>query len=221
MPGAWPCAFLRRSPRRCRFLRDRAQDLCAKRTALCRKRQPGVSGGRYMPEWPIAAGQAFWEACGLASTAKQRPPHGGDEPGIFRASGRYGCKLRHAGWAKAEKRLAIAKVPSAESTRHILTPTVSIDHSSTVYSPGRPRVQWPCRRHLSAGWLWGAPRYWQHFQAFREGAGAGWGWPGRRYRRSRLSASGRRAGWQALFTLPRMKWGAYGFGGDGRIWGIG
>lgn len=93
-----------------------------------------------MPEWPIAAGQAFWEACGLASTAKQRPPHGGDEPGIFRASGRYGCKLRHAGWAKAEKRLAIAKVPSAESTRHILTPTVSIDHSSTVYSPGRPRV---------------------------------------------------------------------------------
>ena len=220
MPGAWPCAFLRRSPRRCRFLRDRAQDLCAKRTALCRKRQPGVSGGRYMPEWPIAAGQAFWEACGLASTAKTTPA-------ARRRRTRYIPRVRALRLQVAPCRLGKGrKAPRhrqsafAESTRHILTPTVSIDHSSTVYSPAGPvcmAVPVVSVRRVALG----RAKVLAAFPGFQGGGRDGMGVARAPYRRSRLSASGRRAGWLALFTLPRMKWGAYGFWGDGRIWGVG
>ena len=74
------------------------------------------------------------------SAPKQRPPHGGDEPDVFRTPGRHRRELRHTGRAKAKHRLALAKAPLAESTRHPLTPTASIDRSSTVYSPCKSPV---------------------------------------------------------------------------------
>ena len=66
----------------------------------------------------------FWRggfAGGAPLLPKQRPPHGGDEPRVFPALGRQGRKLRCAGRAKAEARLARAKAPAAESTRHPFT----------------------------------------------------------------------------------------------------
>ena len=74
------------------------------------------------------------------SAPKQRSPHGGDEPDVFRTPGRHRRELRHTGRAKAKHRLALAKAPLAESTRHPLTPTASIDRSSTVYSPCKSPV---------------------------------------------------------------------------------
>ena len=66
--------------------------------------------------------------------AKQRAAHGGDEPDVFHAPGGHGHELSFTGRAEAEDRFAFAKAPAAESTRHTLTPTASIDRSSTVYS---------------------------------------------------------------------------------------
>ena len=43
------------------------------------------------------------------SAPKQRPPHGGDEPDVFRTPGRHRRELRHTGRAKAKHRLALAK----------------------------------------------------------------------------------------------------------------
>ena len=90
----------------------------------CLERPRGLADARKAP------GLVF-----LCSVPKQRPPHSGDKPRVFRALRRYARQSRCALRAQAEKRLALAEALVAECTGHAITPDAIVDRSSSVYSP--------------------------------------------------------------------------------------
>ena len=90
----------------------------------CLERPRGLADARKAP------GLVF-----LCSVPKQRPPHSGDKPRVFRALRRYARQSRCAFRAQAEKRLALAEALVAECTGHAITPDAIVDRSSSVYSP--------------------------------------------------------------------------------------